>query len=345
MKNNWNSFLFICLAFVAASCETDLKVNADYTRTAVVYGLLEKQDTNHLIKITKTFLGDGNAYDFAQIADSSKIPNLVAEIQAWKGNALKKKYPLTDTVINGKESGSFYSGSQFMYYFREPNLDPTMEYKLSFYLDGKEISASTPVLPNYRFKSPAPGSAIEMIDGDIRTSQVLNNHKQKIVIGPVESGNPANLVAETEFRGTFVYTEVYKDGSSAQKSFSFDMGKTNTLERFYEASGFWSALESSIKPDPNVERRSANTFNIEAISYPEDFKTFLAVNNPVSGVVQERPEYSNINNGLGLFSSRTSAFYSKALSSNSEAYLIRADRFSGLNFCSTTYTDPGISCK
>jgi hypothetical protein len=35
-----------------------------------------------------------------------------------------------------------------------------------------------------------------------------------------------------------------------------------------------------------------------------DLNTFINVNKPFSGIVQERPVFSNINNGIGLFSSR-----------------------------------------
>ena len=36
----------------------------------------------------------------------------------------------------------------------------------------------------------------------------------------------------------------------------------------------------------------------------EDLQTYINVNKPFSGIVQERPVFSNINNGIGLFSSR-----------------------------------------
>ena len=35
-----------------------------------------------------------------------------------------------------------------------------------------------------------------------------------------------------------------------------------------------------------------------------DLETYINVNQPITGIVQERPSFTNINNGLGLFSSR-----------------------------------------
>ena len=36
----------------------------------------------------------------------------------------------------------------------------------------------------------------------------------------------------------------------------------------------------------------------------EDLNTYMAVNEPFEGIVQERPVFTNINNGIGLFSCR-----------------------------------------
>ena len=36
----------------------------------------------------------------------------------------------------------------------------------------------------------------------------------------------------------------------------------------------------------------------------EDLETYINVNKPITGIVQERPQFTNINNGIGLFSSR-----------------------------------------
>ena len=38
----------------------------------------------------------------------------------------------------------------------------------------------------------------------------------------------------------------------------------------------------------------------------DELNTFMDVSQPVTGIVQERPSYSNIANGLGLFASRSS---------------------------------------
>ena len=36
----------------------------------------------------------------------------------------------------------------------------------------------------------------------------------------------------------------------------------------------------------------------------EDLNTYIKVNEPITGIVQKRPQFTNINNGIGIFSSR-----------------------------------------
>jgi hypothetical protein len=38
----------------------------------------------------------------------------------------------------------------------------------------------------------------------------------------------------------------------------------------------------------------------------DDLKSYIEVNSPATGIVQERPIYTNISNGIGLFASRGS---------------------------------------
>ncbi|MEY4125105.1 MAG: hypothetical protein RL770_1686, partial [Pseudomonadota bacterium] len=54
------------------ACTTEVELNAPYKSTTVVFGLLDPKLDTQYIKINKTFLGDGNNYDFALIRDSSE---------------------------------------------------------------------------------------------------------------------------------------------------------------------------------------------------------------------------------------------------------------------------------
>ena len=58
----------------------------------------------------------------------------------------------------------------------------------------------------------------------------------------------------------------------------------------------------------------------------EDLNTYIKVNKPITGIVQERPQFTNINNGIGLFSSRyTKVRYGFPLTSSSIDFLKSTD--------------------
>ena len=53
-----------------------------------------------------------------------------------------------------------------------------------------------------------------------------------------------------------------------------------------------------------------------------DLETYIAMNAPYEGLVQERPVYTNINNGFGLFSARyTYELLGLELSDDTQNYL------------------------
>ena len=95
---------------VFAACETDFDVNATWEEEVVVYGLLDAGEGKELqqIKISKAFLGEMDALQMAQHADSINFdPNdLDVKIVRIKNNGITDTISLVDTTII-RESGIF----------------------------------------------------------------------------------------------------------------------------------------------------------------------------------------------------------------------------------------------
>ena len=74
--------LLILLAgfIVVTSCNNKLNVNAPWQDITIVYGLLSQNDSVQYLRITKAFLGEGDALHFAKIPDSSTYPN---KLDVW----------------------------------------------------------------------------------------------------------------------------------------------------------------------------------------------------------------------------------------------------------------------
>jgi len=84
------------------------------------------------------------------------------------------------------------------------------------------------------------------------------------------------------------------------KSFLEDPLSDEVFERDFSD---FVKLKDNISYNPNVRRRSLYMDFVISVAGNE-FNTYMEVNQPSTNIIQERPEYTNISNGLGIFSSR-----------------------------------------
>ena len=96
------------------SCSTELDVNAPYKEYTIVFGTIDQSVDTQWIKINKSFLGDGSAFDYAQIRDSFEYSDddLIVEVQQWDEGQQVATFPLQQTVVNNVEPGIFYYPDQ-----------------------------------------------------------------------------------------------------------------------------------------------------------------------------------------------------------------------------------------
>ena len=66
---------------------------------------------------------------------------------------------------------------------------------------------------------------------------------------------------------------------------------------------FFIKLRDNIPYNVNVRRRSLYIDFVISVAGNE-FNTYMEVNEPTTNLLQERPEYTNISNGIGIFCSR-----------------------------------------
>jgi hypothetical protein len=155
MKNMHLRILILLLvaAALVSGCRTDFDINAEWKDITIVYGVLDKNNTVHQIKINKAFMGDGNALDMAKVYDSINYPyRLNVYLEEWKNESFTGRKILFDTLtLWGKPDGTFSSPKQLVY-STDTNistvLNPECIYKLFIInpVTGKEITAETPVI-------------------------------------------------------------------------------------------------------------------------------------------------------------------------------------------------------
>jgi len=143
------------------------------------------------------------------------------------------------------------------------------------------------------------------------------------------------------------YTNHYFDGSEEEKSFTWEFSPvvSNTTEggeslnQEVDGSVFYQQLASFIPKKADTENLSHRKFaylQFSMVVGGDDLNTYIEVNSPSTGVVQDKPQYSNIENGIGVFSTRNTVIsqYEKALNNSSLIELYSGDITFELGFCS-----------
>ena len=302
--------LLIMLGSFFSACSTDVDLYADYKNITVVYGLLDcDKDTNY-IKINKAFLGPGNAYEIAQIADSCNYPyKLDAQIIEYRASASSNKYqvmgtyPLDTITIHNKKPGIFYAPDQLVYYTTRRIHSNDERYKYKY---GLQIDRGDTILTS---ETEVVGGEMFMIDG-----KSLNLTAETGSVKWYECPNAA--VYEVVLN--FYFTEVYSPTDSVQRCMSWSLGTHSasslTMDhgKFvvnYKSDVFYANMAKFLGNDTlntNVYRLiNEPCIGIAISAGGEELYNFITVNGPSSSIVQSIPEYTNIlGGGYGVFSSR-----------------------------------------
>ncbi len=330
------SLLIIILSFNA--CDNEVSTIGDWEDITIVYGLLNQNDSISYIKITKAFLGEGNALTYAQTRDSSEYDaDLEVEVEEYYNGNFIKSVEFDTTTVYDKQDGIFYAGAQQVFKaVTKDQLDDVNTYKLVIHnpQTGKTITGETNLVD----------------DGMIINKPIINNAARPTINIPDNEYPKAVQVTSTKNGRrygvylTFNYEEVFKGSDTpvaksiiwksfpVRKSSNSDGGEN--LDFDFITHSFWAWLEDNIpyedkaKEESIVERYAGKiVFTFEVAE--NQFNTYMEINEPTTSIVQDRPDYTNIENGLGLFSARYSKdrdFFLSEISSNilwNDYYLLK----------------------
>jgi hypothetical protein len=294
------------------SCEEDFEVNAPYQDISVIYGLIDPGQDSIFVKINKAFLGEGNILEMAKIEDSSSyVKGLEAYIEEWENGNFIKSYKLDTITISNKEQGYFYNPYQLIYYTPYEPVT-SRDYLLRVNVNNKEIQAHTNLVNNFSIATPSAGSKFIMFRKDT---------KGKIVWTSAKNGKRYEVVIRIHYKEVLFDNPdtVYKYidwGMGTKKSVTDKGGEEMIIE--YSNDGFYTLIANKIPyQDPSAEgkvkERYTNDVDFILAVAALDLNTYMEVNEPSSSIIQERPEYSNITNGIGLFSSRYKSIRTKKI--------------------------------
>jgi hypothetical protein len=312
--------LSVAAIMIFNRCSNDVDINASYEQIVVVYGLLDPNDDTTYLKINKAFLGPDNALVMAKVPDSSNFIGAL-DVRVWPAGNPEDVHYFDTITINDKEEGTFYNPNQLIYYSAF-SPDPDENYMLRILYKDEEISAEAITFSFATTDITSPGFALKIgINNDANPKAVTWNRK--------DDAPRYDVTIRFHFR------EIREDiADTVYRSFDWhrDTQKSTTgeeVESYYTGSTFYAALTQFVPyEDPDEEAKVIARFtgNIDFIveAGGTELNTYMEVNEPSSSIIQDRPEYTNITNGIGIFSSRARAIKTKKLNDQTVA-LIKED--------------------
>jgi len=351
-----NKFTVFMLAFAALfnACKNELNILAPYKESVSVYAILNPQENRQFVRINKIFLGEGNAYQMAQVNDSInyKKGDLTVTLERYDngvlalttvGNPTKKQIILNDTVIQ-TQSGMFNTNQRLFY--TDDKLYTFGDYKLTItnnktgnvftskglIIDSVKPYSFPPLAPPYypvAYNPSNPSSyyidySIPTVNRTIRFNSIVNARDYDIVM-------------------RFHYADSLATGALVPKYVDFnfptvssnDLNGGEQLTVNFNSGDFYAFLVGKLNADEpsNLLFRKIIKMDYIVTAAAQDFSDFLKISAPSTSVAQDKPVYSNIDGGgFGIFSSRSRHHISKQISVNWIDYMATTKPTCNLRF-------------
>ena len=301
-------FISIILSIIILnSCDNSVNIFTDGEEVTAVYGYLDVDADTNYVKITKSFTG--NAVDLAPDYSASNYDykldvKLIGKFASSPGFVKTVVLDTTSVFKPYDPDGLFYSGvNQVLYYTTEKLLE-NQEYQLVITRnDGEVVKSKVKTICGMTIRKPMYNISFE--------SPVTNRIEWR-------SNTFNQLAAYYEVIGYFHYKQLnpgQSDTTYHTMKWTFGSGtgesmyNSSTMNMFanYTPTAFYSRLSADANIANNTStytRRFVDCFEIVITSTGDELYNYILIQNSGSAIM-DTPEYTNIENGLGIFSSRS----------------------------------------
>lgn len=299
----------LALVFVLTGCDEELILTANWQDIPVVYGLIDVDEDTSYVRVERLFFDqNGSAFDAAANPDSLYYTNIGVRIQNMTtGQTVNLQR------VNGadfglvRDPGVFATEPNILYRFLSNNFPMNGGDELRLILDREngqgQVTADALVLePLAILGSLAPGVKLDFNptrETSLRwrggTSSRIFDVSLKIQYVEQEISNPSNI--QTHVIDWKVARNVRRTNNSASAP----------IEARVLGGSFYQILRSSI-PDKPGYRRFFQGMDLTVVGAGEALENYILISQANTGITssQEIPRYSNLSEGLGIFTTTTS---------------------------------------
>jgi len=308
MRKGLSIITTLAVISLITACNNKLNVLAPYKNITVVYGLMDQNDTAHYIRVNKAFQGSGNAYTMASQFDSVYYPANQLLVQLLCINSQGNQTGTINLTADSSiplPAGTFPYPKQILYKTKTKlsQLDNfggnnTYELVVTNKKTNQVLTGSTQLLTDVSFSRGinAVGTPFD-IDSSVATPSSLQ----------WASTFGARIYQLTirfwYYQKTATASgEQYLDWVFAPETANTLQGG-ETMEYTYNQEGFYQLLKTTVPIIPGVYRK-ADSMSVIFTSGSDDFNTYIQLSQPSLGIDQDPPSFSDVKNGIGIFTAR-----------------------------------------
>lgn len=295
-KKTWFRLILAVLASgFMASCETAIDINTGNQDVPIVYCVLNSADSFQYVRIQKTYLIDQAALENPPQQDSMLFTGeIVVTMERWSGGKVMETIRFAPTNEVPKDSG-FFPYQKNILYKAKAKIVPKQIYRLYIYLGSKEkvLFAEAASLGSLIVIDPLPLTQrkISLYEGTNYSCQwepVSNAGVYQVVI---RFNYSETVGGETKLKH-LDWPQIFASPGTAEAYLSKDISGAR----------FMHILEENLAPGGGVIRK-AKSIDFQIVSGSMEMKYYIESTTPSEGALMEKPVYSNITNGIGLFCS------------------------------------------
>jgi len=301
MKRIFYTLLVLSAGLIG--CNNELDINAPWQDVSIVYGMLDEQSDTNWVRIHRGYLGTEGIAGGSQQPDSLYYQNISVYMEELdKNDNVINTFQLTQDNSKDLDTG-FFTTQGFHLYRLDQKVNQANSYRLIIEKpnnEGPQISATTPVVADFNITRPIGQQKVSFglngQDFDWQQAKYARIYQSYlrfyyVEINALDASDSVRTYVDYKLSNVFGTT---LDGSGQ------DISNNVKYEQFYRF------LFNAIGPKENV-KRFFRGMDVYVVAGADDLATYISVSQPAEGIVQDKPLFTNVTNGIGIFSSTGTA--------------------------------------
>lgn len=297
-------FGLIFFGSLLTSCDNELVVTDKWKDIPIVWALVSKSDTAHYIRVEKAFLDPNTSANIiARIPDSLYYDDAVVTLRRISTNQIIT-LQMVDGTLEGypRESGVFAEVPNYLYKVKANQANLVVGEKYAFSLDRGDqkpaVTAETIILPAPVLRNPTPSPPVG--------PQTLLSFRQNVDFLFLWNAIEDAGMFDIQMRLHYMERSPETNNLYEPRSTKWTVAQGVTEFR-YEMDGgeFYNAVSANIDEDPDADRLF-ESIDIIVWCGGEELEEYVKITLANTGITstQDFPEYTNLSEGRGIFTSR-----------------------------------------